>query len=153
MPEVAFERVPWYATRSLHVGLLGGGLLLYLGLVIAAVARLATRRPLAGPDLLRRARMLLLGAAIAELGFAVGLALVVGDFWSLVSGHLTGIVVALALPVVGSLLVAGAAVLVALLWTRRVGPLGSRAWLTAQVVISLGFLWSLDYWNLLGWRL
>ena len=129
--------------------------MLFLGLLVAAVVRLFGRGGV-GPPPSRAAligRRLLLGAAICYLGFAVALGVLMSDPIALFSGHLAGVEIALGLPVIGAGLTVGAAWSAVLQWKTGAGSIGARLWTSAQVATALLFLWSLNYWNLLGWRM
>ena len=125
--EVAAD-VTWYDTRALHFTVLGSGLALFLGVLVAAVVRLFGRGG-AGPPPSRAAligRRLLLGAAICYLGFAVALGVLMSDPIALFSGHLTGVEIALALPVLGAGLTLGAAWSAVLQWKTGAGSMGGE---------------------------
>jgi len=66
---------------------------------------------------------------------------------------MTGFAVALALPVLGALAVAVAAVPAFLLWRSAEGSVWLRLRYTAAVSVGILSVWSLYYWNLLGWRM
>jgi hypothetical protein len=65
---------------------------------------------------------------------------------------LTGLKIALALPVIGALLTAFAVYVAARQWRSGAGTRGARIRYSAVTVTALLFVWSLGVWNLLGWR-
>ena len=89
----------------------------------------------------------------ANLAFVVALVLLVQDPSSIVSGPLTGLRVALALPVLGLLLAVGALYHGVRQWRRGSGTPGARLRYGGVVALALLFAWSLNVWNLLGWRM
>jgi membrane protein YqaA with SNARE-associated domain len=64
----------------------------------------------------------------------------------------TTFAIALALPVLGAVLTIAAALASVRQWRARVGTLAGRVRYSAVVIVALLFQWSLDQWNLFGWR-
>ncbi len=162
-PMMVLERAHWSTLPAIHLPVLGGGLVLFLGVLVAGAGRLLRRirrtppasavssRPEPGPAL-RRARLLLVGAAAGWTGFAVGAVVLLSDPWAILSSPFTGLRAVLALPVVASLLAAAAAVWWVLA-LRRGEEGGWIRWrIGAMVAVSGLMAWSLHTWNLLGWR-
>ncbi len=156
-PMMALERMPWHASPPLHFVILGGGVVMFLGIIGGGVVGWFRRRGrrLDEPGALRLGRWSLMVVAAANVGFLVA---VVGlfaalDLWGFLTTPMTGFAVALALPVVGALAALVAMVAVGLLWGRGVGTRWLRIRYSAGVLVALLFVWSLHYWNLLGWRL
>lgn len=157
-PMMALERIPWHGTPLLHFLILGGGMVLFLGLVLAPVVR-----RLAGwrrhdhetaPRALKLVRWCLFGAGAANVAFVVLVAVLVApDFWDFLTTPMTGFVVALALPVIGALGIGAALAGLGFLWFAGQGPTRTRVLNTMAALVGLVFLWSLHYWNLLGWHL
>ena len=151
---MALERVPWYASPKLHWVVLGLGVLVFVGTIVAAVRRFARRRfgtprpedPLPG-------RALVTVPALLNIAFLVTVGVVIGSSGGLLEGPLTGLKVALALPIIGALVAIGAAVMSARQWRTGAGTRGARLRYSSAVVVTLLFVWSLSQWNLLGWRM
>lgn len=153
-PMMALERVPWFESSTLHRVLLGLGVVVFLGTVVAAVRRWWRRRQgvsLPGDDL--SGRGVLVAMAAANLVFVVALGFLLSDPMSVMSGPLTGLKIALALPVIGLALALGAIWLSVRQWRQGSGTRGARLRYGAVVVVALLFAWSLGTWNLLGWQL
>jgi hypothetical protein len=162
---MALERVPWHGTPAVHAVAFGGGLVVYCGILVAAILR--ALRGTRGPPLrghIARARAALTVAAAANVAFVAALAVTLVDFdpWEYLSSPLTGLRIALVFPVVGVIAAAAALVFVVLAFreSRRDSLLGARAgggWArlrtAAAVIVAAAFAWSLNYWNLLGWRM
>ena len=153
-PMMAMERVSWYASPKLHWVILGLGVIVFVGLVVTAVLRLARRR--AGtlrPEDRLPGRMLVVLPALLNLVFLVAVGAIIGSGGGLLEGPLTGLKIALGLPVLGALLTLGAVVVAIRQWSTRAGTRGARLRYASSVVIVLLFVWSLSQWNLLGWRM
>ena len=154
VPMMVLERVPWYASPKLHWVLLGLGVLVFAGLIVTAVLRFARRRAGAlRPEDRLPGRMLVVLPALLNLVFLVAAGVIIGSGGGLLEGPLTGLKIALALPVLAGLLALGAAVFAARHWKTGAGTRGARLRYSSAVVIALLFAWSLSQWNLLGWRL
>ncbi|TVR50418.1 MAG: class A beta-lactamase-related serine hydrolase [Gemmatimonadales bacterium] len=156
VPMMAAERVPWHGAPPLHFALLGGGLLMFLAILVAAPVgwfrRWRAEREDAEPVAL--SRRALLAAAAAHVGFVVMvLAMAAPDPFAFLSTPMTGFALALALPVVGLLATGVAGWATWQQWRRGTGSRWSRIWTSGLVTVALLFAWSLHYWNLLGWRL
>ena len=158
-PMMAAERVPWHGAPGLHVAVLGGGLLVFVGLLLATpVGWWRRRRVRAGgegedPDVVLVRRALLVAAA-AHVAFVVSVgAMVAPDPFAFLSTPMTAFALALVLPVLGTVAALVAGVGAAIQWRRRSGTPWLRLRTSGFVVVALLFAWSLHYWNLLGWRL
>ncbi len=159
VPMMAAERVPWHGAPPLHFAVLGGGMLLFMGVLLWAPAGWIRRRRARGgagaeapPVVL--GRRALVAAALAHVGFFVAtLAMAAPDPFGFLTTPMTGFAVALTLPVLGlgATLVAGWAAWKQ--WREGAGSSWSRAGVSAMVVVALLFAGSLHYWNLLGWRM
>ena len=153
-PMMVLERVPWYASPKLHWVILGFGVIVFFGLVVTAVLRLARRR--AGtlrPEDRLPGRMLVVLPALLNLVFLVTVGAIIGSGGGLLEGPLTGLKIALGLPVLGALLTLGAVIVAIRQWSTGAGTRGARLRYASSVAIVLLFVWSLSQWNLLGWRM
>jgi glucan phosphoethanolaminetransferase (alkaline phosphatase superfamily) len=63
-----------------------------------------------------------------------------------------GLYAVLTLPLVGLLLTAVAAVLLVRVWREKYWTRWMRLFHTAGVLSAIAFVWFLNYWNLLGYR-
>ena len=155
-PMMALERMPWHASPRLHLPILGGGLVVFLGILVGAVVGglRRRRRYLDEPGALRLGRWGLVGAAATNVGFLVVVAALLAalDLWGFLTTPMTGFAVALALPVLGAAAVLLSAVAMGVLWSRGLESPWLRIRYSAGVLVALLFSWSLYYWNLLGWR-
>jgi CubicO group peptidase (beta-lactamase class C family) len=157
-PMMALERVPWHGLPALHFAVLGGGAVVFLGILLTGGVRSIRRwRGIRG----RTERSVVLGrravvvTAAAHLGFVAALAMlaVTVDMWEFFAGPMTGLKVALAFPVVAVVATLGAAAALGAAFRRGEGSRWARFRLAGAVLVAMLFAWSLNYWNLLGWRL
>ena len=156
VPMMAAERVPWHGAPPLHFAILGGGLLVFLGILVAAPVGWFRRwrRGEGDPGAVVLGRRALLVAAVAHVGFFVAVAAMAApDLFAFLSTPMTGLAVALGLPVLGLLATGVGGWAAWTQWRRGVGSPWMRLGMTAAVAVALLFAWSLHYWNLLGWRL
>jgi hypothetical protein len=154
IPMMVLERVPWYASPKLHWVVLGLGIVVFLATILAAVGRFVRRRfGNTRPEDLLPGRWLLVTLALLNLIFLIAVATIIGSSGGLLEGPLTGLKVALALPLLGILLAVGAGFVALGHWRQRIGTPAARFRYTATIVVALVFAWSLSQWNLLGWRM
>jgi CubicO group peptidase (beta-lactamase class C family) len=133
----------------LHIWILGSGLVVFLLTLVAAVVRLLTGRDSKGlPD-----RKLLVAMASAFLLAVVALALLPLSIQSIIYDRLGGIKYVLIFPVVGALLTLWAAIAAIRQWRSGSSPVMARIRFTVVVLVAVAFVWSLNTWNLLGWKL
>lgn len=155
-PMMVLEKRAGLASPSLHLFVLGSGLVLFLGLIYGGVKRLFTRSAagaVAPAALVVRGRRAMVAVAVCMVVFGLALVGIASNAEQLVlSGDMGMLSSALALPVLGALGTLAAAVVAALQWMRGVGTTGGRVRFTLIVFVALVFVWSLNSWNLLGWR-
>jgi CubicO group peptidase (beta-lactamase class C family) len=151
-PMMTMERVPFSRSTPLHWVLLGLGVLVFVGTILAAVGRFVRRRfGEARPDDALPGRWLLVTLSLLELVFLVAVGVIVGGSDGLLQGPLTSLKVALALPIIATLCALGAVYFAARHWRLRAGTRGARLRYSVAVAVALLFTWSLAQWNLLGW--
>ncbi len=153
-PMMVLERVPWWASTRVHWAVLGLSVAVFVGTVAAALRRAVRRRvsdPLRADAL--PGRWLLVTVAVLNILFLAVVGAVLGASGGILEGPLTGLRIAFALPVLGAVFALGAAVVSARQWRTHLGTLGARLRYSTTVAVALLFAWSLNSWNLLGWRL
>jgi CubicO group peptidase (beta-lactamase class C family) len=160
VPVMALERMAWWASPPLHRRIWGVAVVLFVAVIVAAVARaIRTKRQGAVvPPSATVGWRLLVGVAGVQLGFLVLLAVVLswgGDLFSAGANivPMRILKVALGLPVVGAVLTAGAAIAAGVRWRSKTGTVTRQWGYTLAVLVCVLFLWSLHQWNLLGWRM
>jgi hypothetical protein len=156
LPMGTMEKTSSLGSPTLHLIVLGLGAATFVVILIAAVVRRFGGRThdRARPDgLTTRGRRLMLVAALSMIVFVVAVAVVASELEnSLMTGQLGALKAALVLPVIAALAIAGAAIVAVLQWLRGAGTAGMRVRHSLAVVIGLAVMWSLNTWNLLGWR-
>ena len=63
------------------------------------------------------------------------------------------IYIVLGLGVLSAVLTAGALVYMALAWKNRYWGIAGRVYYSLVTIAAVAFVWFLNYWNLLGWRM
>ena len=151
VPMMAMERNDGLAAPRLHLIVLGLGLVVFLLTAGAALVRRFTpkeRRPSPLPG-----RPYVVGLSLAFLAGAGAIAASAAKVEDLLYNRLGKLEVALALPVIGALLTVGALVAAVRQWRNGAGTRWERLRYAAVVAVALLFVWSLNSWNLLGWRM
>ena len=147
----AYQRLPWYETRSVHIGLAVFFMLCFVATPIAAL--------LAGASFSLTGSRRLLFALVTSLSLLnlvalVGIPLAITrlDRWEFMYGLPPIVVTLLWAPIVAASLAAVLLVTVASAWRRRDWPRVGIGWCSALLGVELAFLVWLHYWNLLGFR-
>src|SRR5262249_30915833 len=152
---MTMERVPFSQSVTLHWMILGLGVLVFVGMVSAAIARFVRRR-VGNPrreDALP-GRSLLVTASLLQIVFVIAVvAIASASGGGLLNGPLTSLKIVLGLPVLGTICVLGAAYYAFRDWQLSAGTRAARLRFSAATVVALVFAWSLLQWNLLGWRM
>ena len=157
LPMATLEKTSALGAPSFHQIVLGLGVVMFVGILIAAFLRLFTRRTATattGDDsLVRRGRWLMIVTALCMVAFVVAIAAVASDLQSLLlSGDLGTLKAVLTLPVIAGIVALAAAAVCVIQWMRGAGTPGSRLRYTMAVAMTFVVLWSLNTWNLLGWK-
>jgi CubicO group peptidase (beta-lactamase class C family) len=154
-PMMTMERVPFSQSVMLHWLILGLGLIVFVGTVLAAIGRSLRRRfgEARREDVLP-GRWLLVTASVLQIMFiVVVLSIASASGGGLLNGPLTSLKIALALPVIGTICVLGAAYFASRQWRLGAGTRAARLRFSAATFVALLFTWSLSQWNLLGWMM
>jgi CubicO group peptidase (beta-lactamase class C family) len=150
VPMMVMEKRDGLGSPRLHLMVLGLGMVVFLLTAGAALVRRFTpreRRPARLPG-----RAIAVGMSVAFLAGAGAIAASAAKVEDLLYNRLGKLELALALPVIGALLAVAALVSAVLQWRSGAGTRWERIRYTAVVAIALMFVWSLNSWNLLGWR-
>jgi CubicO group peptidase (beta-lactamase class C family) len=154
-PQYGFEKLSWYETTPVNLTLLMGSAVIFLTMIPVAVIRLVRDRRL------RRDQKPVSRGAYAAAWIILVISIlnvvvtVYSWFWGypvILFDHTTGYKIVLGLGVVSAVLTAGALVYTALAWKNSYWGIAGRAYYTLVTVAAIGFVWFLNYWNLLGWR-
>lgn len=155
-PMMAMEKAPGLQAPSLHRAILLAGVLMFLAIVLTTLVRFFLRRSPGRPPVhehVASARAAMTWAGIAVLAFVAGIGWLLTQPMVLFSDTPTSIKVLLAFPVLASLCVAWGLWKGVVQWTTGAGSAWTRVRHSLAVVMALAFFWSLNSWNLLGWRL
>lgn len=154
-PMMTMERVPARQSVMLHWIILGLGVLVFVGTVLAAIGRSFRRRfgEARREDVLPGRWLLVTASALQIVFIVVVLAIASASGGGLLNGPLTSLKIALALPVIGTICVLGAAYFASRQWRIGAGTRAARLRFSAATFVALLFTWSLSQWNLLGWMM
>jgi len=151
-PFIPFYKLRWYESSPFHFTLLGLSVLFFLIALVSALRNWKIDK--AGPRAARWARR-----NLGVLG-ALNLAFVLGFVSSFAAGMSEivfalpkGLYAVLTLPLIGLPLTAIAAFLAVRVWRESLWTRGQRLLHTAGAVAAIAFVWFLNYWNLLGYRI
>ena len=152
LPIVAFTKQHWWETSTLHLGLLAGSMLIFLSAVIGL--------PIAGLRDWRRRTLVTHGAHLtrglawlASLLFVVFAVLLIMGLADLEKGISPLAKAALNVGLAGAGVAAALAVLTVLAWKNGYWGWMGRVHTTIVALTGVGFIWILNYWNVLGLRL
>jgi len=153
-PMMTMERVPFSESPHLHWVLLGLATVVFIGILLAALGRFVRQR-LGETRLDDRlpGRWLLVTLSLLDLVFLIAVTTIIGGGGGLLNGPLTSLKLALALPIIATILTLAAVYVAARQWRTRAGTRGARLRYSGAVFVALLFTWSLAQWNLLGWRM
>jgi len=156
LPMMVLDKQDGPAAPRLHHLILGLGLVVFVGIVVAAVLRFFRRRagtePTAPPTVATGRRVMVI-TALAQIVFALVLVSIGSNAEVLFAGAPTSLKVGLALPVLGLVLTLVGLWFAVSQWRSGQGTVWARLRHTGAVVVALAFFWSLNTWNLLGWKM
>ncbi|MBM4188946.1 MAG: serine hydrolase [Gemmatimonadetes bacterium] len=156
VPMMVLDKQPGLRSPRLHQVLLGLGVITFLGILVSAVLRWFRRRAGTEPQpahAVAGGRRLMAIAALLMVLFLVAIALIASNPTQLFGDSPTSLKVALLLPVLALLLTLGGLWFAIQQWRLGQGSLGARLRHSGAVLVALVFFWSLNVWNLLGWRM
>lgn len=155
-PMMVMDRTNGLGRPAVHQAILGGGLLMFLAIVLTAIVRFFIRntpgRPRVEPSIVN-GRRALTWAGLLLLVFIGLLVSLVSNPDDLLGPTPTMLKVALALPVMALVLVLWGAWAMLAQWRAGDGSVWMRLRHTGAILVALVFFWSLNTWNLLGWRM
>jgi len=149
---IPFYKLHWYDASPFHLALLGFSLLLFLVAVVVALRHWKSDK--AGPKGARWARLNLGALGALNLVFVAGFAsILAAGLDELIFGLPRGLYAVLTLPLLGLLLDGLALFLLVRVWRERYWTRATRLLHSAGIVAAIAFVWFLNYWNLLGYRI
>jgi len=157
MPQYTALKLDWYETPGFNLPLLLVCVLVFLSMIPVAVIRfIRNRRPSVDWNPASRsagvAYWIILGICVLNLLFVVGM---VPGFNPPTELHGAQLIVKIVLGVgvLSAVLTVGALIYSVLAWNRGYWGIAARVHYTLVTAAALAFVWFLNYWNLLGWRL
>ena len=154
-PVMAFVKLAWYESSMFHYILLGVSMVLFLSVLAWPIGALRNRlkgKKKAGVLRSRQARWVAGGVSALYVLFLIGMVIVLSDTTSLMYGVPPLLPFVLVLPLLAAVLTIGALCFTVLAWRNRYWGVAGRVHYTLVTVAALGFIWFLNYWNLLGFR-
>ena len=155
LPMIAMDKASTLQAPSLHRVVLIVGLVVFLVVIVTAIVRFFIRktpgRPVV-PSTVASGRRSLVWAGILVFAFIGAVAAIMSRPAAIFADTPLSLKLALVLPVISALLVLWAAWQAVAQWRAGDGTFWMRLRHTGAVVVALLFFWSLNTWNLLGWR-
>ncbi len=155
-PMMVMDKMSTLQSPSFHQMLLGLGLVLFVALLLTAIIRFFIRntpgRPIL-PASVKNGRRAMTIASLCLIVFIAIVGSMLSNPQSLFTDNPTGLKVALFFPVLALLFVLWGAWQAIAQWRSGDGTIWMRLRHSSAVVIALIFFWSLNTWNLLGWRM
>ncbi len=152
-PTTVFEKLPWYADFPLHYTILAAAVLLFLSVINLGLVRWIIGRirkpadPVSRPAVIGRRVFTLLSlvGVLFPIGFIIA-------FGGIAYGDMSLLTVVLALPMILIALTLAAAWFLIRAWKETYWRVLERIYFTTILAASAIYLWSLNYWNLIGWK-
>ena len=155
-PTMAFIKLDWYEAPLFHYILLGVSMVIFLSALIAWPVN-ALRNRLKGKHeastlRIRQARWVAWGMSALYVLFLVGMVIILSDIYSIFYSIPPLLPFVLVLPLVAAVMTIGTIGFTVLAWKKCYWGVAGRVHYTLVTLASLGFMWFLNYWNLLGFR-
>jgi hypothetical protein len=158
-PTTAYERVAWYEEAGFSFEILASCILFFLSTLIWPLRSFCAsfpakqEGPVSGPA--RAARWLAGASGMLSLLFLLGLTSTASSSPTneIIYSMLASLQVLLTIPLITAVLMLACAAFCAFAWKSRWWSLKGRIHYTGMVLSLLAFIWWLNNWNLLGYRL
>src|SRR5215212_52606 len=156
-PMFAFEKLKWYGTPAFNMALLLGCVLMFLSMIPVVLIRFIRNRRLSSDRIpasrgARVAYWIILGISVLNLLFVVG-TVKWGNQPNVLSGTSMIYKIVLGVGVLSAVLTVSALLYSVVAWKNSSWGIAARVHYTLVTVAAVAFVWFLNYWNLLGWRL
>ncbi len=151
LPHRALEKLEWYASPNFQLPLIGISMLLLVSTLPIAGIRLLRRRVQVS-RLASLAWRILVVEAVMMVLFVLGFAFVFLNQAMFVRGDVLLLRAVLVLPVLMLILTPIAITGVIMAWRKGYWGFVMRGYYTIVTIASVILLWTLHFWNLLGWR-
>jgi CubicO group peptidase (beta-lactamase class C family) len=149
MPAFSFEKIKWYETVRFHLAVL---VVCVLAFVIRIIRAWTGRKRASERTAIERwIHRLATGLSVLNLVFLGWLGVMLVE---VMETYLfpDSIYAALTLPMMSVVLTFGLAVLVVMCWIKRDGSFMQRVFSSIFCFVAVAFIWTLNYWNLVGWK-
>jgi hypothetical protein len=156
VPYFAFVRVSWFESPAFSYVLLAVCGLLFLTVLRwpwGAIFRKICKKAKEENPAPRTFRWAAGGLSVLYLVFVIGLAVTVSDQMNLLFGVPIGVKILLAFPILAAALTVLALFFMIRAWYKKYWTRCARLHYTLVVLASIAFLWFLNFWNLLGYKL
>jgi hypothetical protein len=157
LPIMAADRLSFWQRPAVHRMIIIGCLLLIVSTLVLMPIRWLVQRsvdgvpPLGGRE--RGWRWLALAVSLLDIGFLVGLDLLVGNPASLLAGHAGPIKAVLVAPMVSVPVTLAVVVCALAAWKSRLWGRWGRVHYALFALAAVVFLVEMNYWNLLRWKI
>jgi CubicO group peptidase (beta-lactamase class C family) len=156
-PEMAFVRLKGTRVPSFHYLVAGVSVVLFLtaalGWPLGALGKVICKKPRLGNPAPKAARWLGGGMSALFLLFILGLGMALSDLDQFNYGVPSFFKISLGFPVAAAALAVGVLIFTVIIWRKKCWTGCARVHYTLVLLAAVGFLWLLNFWNLLGWRL
>jgi len=156
-PEMAFVKLKGTQIPSFHYLVAGVSVILFLtaalGWPVGALGRVVCKRPRYGNPAPKAARWLAGGMSAFFLLFLVGLVVAASDLEQFFYGVPSVFKISLGFSVAAAVLAVGVLVATLVAWKKKYWTGCARLHYTLILLAGLAFIWLLNFWNLLGWKL
>jgi CubicO group peptidase (beta-lactamase class C family) len=157
-PAGTFEKLSWYETSGFNMALALTCVLIFMSVLVVVLIRFIRNRRRSDereltPRGARVARWIVVGITSLHMLFLVGTVLWGMEAMMPLFGVSPIYTIVLVLPVLAAVLTVGALIYTVLAWKDSYWGIGGRVYYTLVTVAAVGFVWFLNFWNLLGWRL
>ncbi|EGJ35250.1 MULTISPECIES: hypothetical protein [Moorena] len=155
---LTYEKLAWYETLVLQVGLVGFCVLIFLwGCLVWLIRPLISRKNQSLSLVSRHTRLveLIIGLiSILNLCFfsGMGIAISIIDFWEFFFGIPPVMIALLYLPIVTTGLTTVVSIIGLLAWRDKNWSWIRRGYYCLSMLAAWLFIWLLNYWNLLGFK-
>ena len=160
-PTTAYEKVAWYAEAGFSFDILAVCILLFLSTLIWPLGSIFNRcpskqeRPVKQQRMARAARWLAGGAGMLNLLFLIGLISFASVSLTneIIYSTTASLIALLTIPLFTATLALASVAFCALAWKNGYWSLTGRIHYTSVILGLLTFIWWLNNWNLLGYKL
>jgi hypothetical protein len=157
VPHMAIVKLKWFENPMFHYLLLGLSLILFvtaaLGWPLGSLSRKICKRKLEGNPAPKAAKWLAGLMSGFFILFVLGVIAGFSDMNEAIFGPPMLFKVSLAFPIIAGLLGIGVLIFTIQAWRKKYWTACKRVHYTLVLIAGILFLWALNFWNLVGWKL